>query len=380
MDKKGIINRFLHTLMVKRVLKAYNKKVERRLAARADLQKTLDAETTSKHLALWGRLGLPCSDKWLRLYTNLTGESDYTYLPEDLFFARIERVLNNCDRAGAEAEDKNLLPLFVDKKYLPKTYVRFIRGIYYDEDYAVLTPQQADDILHCDHGRLIGKQAVDSLGDHGVMAFGFKQNEYVSSDGIVLTAQWIKSQGESYVVQALVEQCAFSKQFNPHSANTCRITTLRCPWNGEVVVCKAAMRFGVTEAAVDNMASGGIATGMSADGELGAHAYSWNGMRKYDRHPTTGIPFKGQKHPLFGKMCEVVISQSKHIPNFNLMSWDVIADKNDNVVIIELNLTSQGTDVHQFAFGSFFGAYTEQVVDWVAAHTELDTFKHLRSF
>lgn len=376
----SIINKFVHPLLVRRVLWAYNKKIERKFKSRPDLAKPIDPEVTKQHLELYKKLGLPCSDKWLRLYSNLTGIIDYTYLPEDLFFGCIERVLNNCEMANGEAENKNLLSLFVDREYLPCTYLRYVRGIFFDEDYNVLFLYQVNDFLGKNHGKLIGKKAVDSLGGIGVKCFEFVNNQYISKDGIELTADWIKNEGESYIVQEMIQQCDFSSMFNPYSANTCRITTLRCPWNGEIVVTKAAMRFGVNEVAVDNMAAGGVAVGMSSYGELGPFAYSWDGMKRFDKHPSSGIFFKGSIHPYYNLMCEVVISQAKRIPNFNLMSWDVLADINGHIKIIEVNLVSQGTDVHQFAFGSFFGKYTEDVVDWVSQHLELDTFKYVRTF
>lgn len=374
------INEIVHPLLVKRILWAYNKKIERKFKDRPDLANPIDKEVTKKHLELYNRLGLPCSDKWLRLYSNLTGVIDYTFLPEDLFYARIERVLNNCEMANGEAENKNLLSLFVDNKYLPYTYLRYVRGVFFDEDYGVVLPHRIKELLGKNHGKLIGKKAVDSLGGVGVKCFEFIYNQYISKDGIKLTADWIKTQGESYIIQEMVQQCDFSSAFNPFSANTCRITTLRCPWNGEVVVTKAAMRFGVTEAVVDNMTSGGIATGMNSNGGLGPFAYSYNGMKAFDKHPSSGISFKGSTHPYYDSMCKVVINQAKRIPNYNLISWDVVADKNGHIKIIEVNLVSQGTGIHQFAFGSFFGKYTEDVVDWVSQHLELDTFKHIRTF
>lgn len=47
---------------------------------------------------------------------------------------------------------------------------------------------------------------------------------------------------------------------------TCRITTLRCPWNGEIVVSKAAMRIGIKESIVDNLTSGGLAVSLNDSG------------------------------------------------------------------------------------------------------------------
>lgn len=380
MSLRDKLNDMLHPIIVKHVMRAYNKKVEGKFRERPELARPVDAETTRKHLELFSRLGYPCSDKWLRLYSNLTGLVDYTYLPEDLYFACIERVLNDCNRAGFEAEDKNQISVFVDKKYLPKIPLRFIRGYFMDEDYKFLLDTQVDKLLKTNHGDLIGKVAVASLGGQGVSCFKFIDGKYVNDRGVVLTSSWIRDNQISYVLQEKVKQCEFGAKFNPHSANTCRITTLRCPWDGQIVVTKAAMRMGVTETAVDNMASGGIGVGLGPNGELGEMAFSWLGMKRFDIHPTSGVVFKGEIHPYYKKMCDVVIDLAAKIPNYNLLSWDVIADVNGDIKIIEVNQIGQGTDIHQFAFGSFFGKYTEQVVDWVAAHKKYDYFKHFRTF
>lgn len=380
MSLRDKLNDILHPIIVKHVMHAYNRKIEKKFKERPELARPVDTETTKKHLELFGRLGFPCSDKWLRLYSNLTGYADYTYLPEDLYFGCIERVLNDCNRAGFEAEDKNQLSVFVDKKFLPKTLLRFIRGYFMDEDYRVLQDEEVDALLASDHGDLIGKVAIASLGGQGVSCYKFLDGVYVNDTGDQLSAKWIRDTKMSYILQEKVKQCEYGAKFNPHSANTCRITTLRCPWDGQIVVTKAAMRMGVTDAAVDNMASGGIGVGLGPNGELGEVAFSWLGMKQFDAHPSSGIVFKGEIHPYYEKMCNVVIELAAKIPNYNLLSWDVIADVNGDIKIIELNLVGQGTDIHQFAFGSFFGEYTEKVVDWVAAHKKYDSFKHFRTF
>lgn len=374
------INLIFHSLMLRRVLKAYDKKVEQKFKMRPELGKPVDATISEKHLTLYKQLGLPCNDKWLRLYSNLTGIVDYTYLPENLFYTVIERVLNDCDREDGDMEDKNLLSRLVDKEYLPKTYVRFIRGIFYDEDYNVLSRNEVAEVLSTNNGPIVGKIASESLGGHGVKIFYYKKNQYSASDGTILSAQWIEDNFEMYILQEKLNQCDFAAKFNPSSVNTCRITTLRCPWNGEVVVAKGGMRFGVAGKEVDNMTSGGVSVGLSEIGELGPVAFSYNGMTQYDRHPSSGLEFKGHVHPYYLSMCKVIKKYAKLIPHFNVIAWDVIADADGRVKIIELNLVGQGTAVQQFAFGSLFGKYTEPLIKWVAQHKQYDKIHHFRSF
>lgn len=79
-------------------------------------------------------------------------------------------------------------------------------------------------------------------------------------------------------------------------------------------------------------------------------------------------------------MCNTVIMFARNIPNFNLASWDVIVDSCCNVKIIEVNLVSQGTHTQQLAFGSFFGKYTEDVINWVVNHKKMNGFEYFRTF
>lgn len=374
------INRYIHPLMIRYVCRTYNKKMEWCRKRHPELFKPVDEDITKKHLELWGRLGLPCSDKWLRFLTNISGIADYRYAPEDLVFARVERILNDCERGGREAEDKNQFDLYVDLKDQPKTFLRYIRGAFYDEEHRFVSESAAKSILCKNNGDLIGKVCVNSLGGHGISAFTFKNGAYVSTKGERLTTDWIKAVSHSYVLQEKVEQCDFSAQFNPASANSCKIVTLRCPWNGKIEVVKAGMRFGVTSDVFDNLSSGGISVAVSTDGELGKVAHNWYRADPFGEHPSSHIKFAGQKHPYFEKMKETACRYAAKVHNMNMLSWDMLADKKGDVKILEVNAASQSHDWLQFDFGGLFGVHTETVVDWCSAHLDFDHFNHFRTW
>ena len=380
MGFSGKVNSWLHPLMVRYVCRTYNKKMEWCKKRHPELFRPVDAEVTQRHLELWGRLGLPCSDKWLRFYTNISGIADYRYAPEDLVFARVERILNDCERGGREAEDKNQFDLYVDLKDQPKAVLRYIRGAFYDEEHHFVSESVAADILKTDVGDLVGKVCVNSLGGHGISAFSFKDGGYVSSKNERLTVEWIKASSHSYILQEKVRQCSFSAQFNPASANSCKIVTLRCPWDGKIEVVKAGMRFGVTSDVFDNLSSGGISVAVSTEGELGCVAHNWYKADPFPEHPTSHVKFAGQVHPHFWKMKELACKYAAKIPNMNMLSWDMLADVNGDIKILEVNATSQSHDWLQFDFGALFGAYTEQIVDWCSAHKDFDYFEHFRTW
>lgn len=374
------INRALHPLMARYVCRAYNRKMKWCKKRHPELFKPIDEETTRRHLELWGRLGLPCSDKWLRFLSNISGIVDYRYAPEDMIFARVERILNDCERGGREAEDKNQFNLYVDIEDQPRTVLRYIRGTFFDEEHHFVSEKAAKSLLETNVGDLIGKVCVNSLGGHGISAFSFQKGGYVSNRGEALTLDWIKASSHSYVLQEKVEQCEFSAQFNPSSANSCKVVTLRRPWDGTISVVKAGMRFGVTSEVFDNLSSGGISVAVSNGGQLGRTAYNWYKADPFIEHPASHVKFEGLVHPYFEAMKTMACRYAERVPNMNMLSWDMLADKDGKVKILEVNATSQSHDWLQFDFGPLFGEDTDALIDWCVAHRSFDTFAHLRSW
>lgn len=373
-------NAWFHPIMIKRVAKFYNKKMALIEKQRPDLFKPVDAEVTRKHLALWGRLGLSAGDRWLRFLSNVSGIIDYTYCPDDMYYAVIERVINTSDWGVGGMSDKNTMALYVAAEDSPHNYLRYMRGRFCDQEYRTLSEKDVADILSADHGDLIGK-VVDASGGKGVTAYRFENGRYVTKNGEVLTADRIRGFGSSYMLQERIQQCAFSAQFNPASCNTCRIITFRRPWDGKTRVAAAGMRFGVSDAVIDNMSQGGMCVAVSARGELGRiAATNWYKGEPVMKHPGSGIVFGGQVHPYFKKMDELACKYAEKNPYMNILSWDMIADKDGKIKILEVNPAGQGIDWPQFDFGSLFGEDTEELVDWCVRHQDLNRYAHFRTW
>lgn len=372
-------NARIHPLFVKYVLRAYRRKSERVEREHPELFKPVAPELVKKHKELWGRLGLPCCDRWLRLHVNLTGIEDYRFCPEDLFFARIERILVPSEMAGQGIEDKNSLDAFFGKGLFPDTIIRYMRGNFFDSDYGWLSEQEVNRVLSDDQGDLVVKPCIASSGGCGIELVHFEDGRYTLGGSRLDAARIRRIGGTSFAVQKRLSSDAFSSQFNPDSANTCRMMTLRCPWNGESVVLKTMMRLGVSSAVVDNMMMGGLCVNLDQHGSFGKYGYDYNGNR-FERHPVSGVRFDGLKHPAYGQMVEVATRVAQRVPYFNLLSFDLLPDAFGQVKIVEINATSQGITQLQYDHGGLFGEYSEQVVDWCASHLEFDTFKHFRTF
>lgn len=378
MNMSARINKILTPVLKKRLCRKFNAKMIPCMRNHQELFRKVDPETTAKFKSLWSRLVPVKDDMWLRFFCNLSGIKDYRYMPEDIYLTQVERILNDTNRVGGEAEDKNQYSLFIDREHQPRFLVRFIRGMFFDEDYKFLSDGNVSEILSKDNGPLIGKVAVGSGGGHGVKGLFYQGRGYFDKEGSQITAEWIRRNFDSYVIQEKIKQCDFSAQFNPYSANTCRIMTFRRPWDGVTCVAKAGMRFGAKSEVFDNLSSGGICVCLDSEGRLSKIGRTWYHMDQWDKHPVSGVVFEGKQHPYFKEMCRLACKYAAHIPNFNLISWDMVADEDGIVKILEINETSQSSDWVQYDFGPFFGDLTERVVDWCVENRHFDNFKHIR--
>ena len=372
------INHWVHPLFRRYVLNAYLRKSKGVEREHPELFKPVSPELVKAHKALWERLGVPCTDRWLRFHVNLSGIEDYRYCPEDVFYARIERIMNPTEMASRGIEDKNSLDAFLGKGLFPETIVRYMQGAFYDMDYKWMDDTQVNRVLKENHGDLVVKPCI-SNGGNGVERACFQNGCYKIGNEI-LDATYVKRiGGESFAVQKKLVSDDFSSSFNAASANTCKMITMRCPWNGKVVVIKTAMRLGTTGVVVDNMMKGGLCVCIDAQGKFSKYGYDYNGKR-FEAHPKSGIRFEGLKHPAYADMVQTAKEVAQRMPYYNILSFDLLPDQTGRTKIVEINATSQGIVWLQYDFGGLFGEHTEKLVDWCASNKHLDTFNHFRTW
>ena len=92
------------------------------------------------------------------------------------------------------------------------------------------------------------------------------------------------------------------------------------------------------------------------------------------------MEFAGKVHPYFNAMKDAAMRFAAKVPDMNMLSWDMLADRDGKIKVLEVNAASQSSDWLQFAFGPLFSDETENVVEWCASHLEYDWFSHLRTF
>lgn len=129
---------------------------------------------------------------------------------------------------------------------------------------------------------------------------------------------------------AIVQHPEINK-LNETSINTIRITTVLK--DDEVYPMYAILRVGTNNAKVDNVASGGIYTVLSDEGEIINPFWSDKTITTYEVHPTNGFNMMGFKVPFFLEaidMCKKAALVEKHI---RYVGWDVAISPNGPLLV-----------------------------------------------
>lgn len=356
-----IINKALAKVSIILNRRVYARKILRESRQHPYLFGDVSREVRDMHTALWSPLVGDVNHLWLRHYCTLSSSEDYRFVPEDVFFVFLERILNDCKDNGADVADKNRYSFYVPKKYLPRAYVRYDRGGWHDENFCALSQNEVKQILSNIDGKVVGKPASCSCGGDNVSVLVAKE----------VNVEDIAGKFNSYVIQELLDQEPGMASFNPSSINTCRIMTFRRPWNGVTSVIASMCRFGCGKEVVDNLAAGGICIDISPEGVLDSKGIG----HKYgtvSNHPVTRKTFAGFKVPFYEEMCNACIEVAQKVPGFHILSFDVIARPDGRPCIIEINAKTQGVEQLQMR-RPLFGDETEIVRDWCLEHVGLSS-------
>lgn len=362
------VNAILHPLMQLNVQRTYHRQISHIRKCHPDFFGKVADDVLKRNQRLWSRLLPNSSTDWCEMLGTLSGNCDWRYVPEDVFYCVIERCLNDCNALGAAVDDKNEMDLYVPKKYRPKKVLGYVRGLFFDGDGYAISKVAADDILGAYQGEVVGKPASGTSGGSGVICCR-------AGD---LTAEKIMHLASTYVVQERLHQETEVARFNPSSLNTCRIITFRRPWSGETTAIAGMLRMGCSDSITDNVTAGGICVAIHDGGALASFGLD-HGFNLCYEHPRSRIVFDGFVVPQYQQMCEAVVNVARQVPAFNLLGFDVIVDPDGTPKIVEINPRSMAMLKLQTQ-RPLFGDETEQVVAWCEQHRSFDHFDHIRTW
>ena len=300
---------------------------------------------------LWKkRYGIKVDKRWFAHYTHCYGVESAYFIPDNIFHSIIEPYLNK-DEYVSCMSNKNFFDKWLPQLKHSCTFVRNIKGIWYDFEFNVLTEQQ---VLEKTNGykEFVAKQCIDSAGGAGVIFVSEKLNLSTLKD-------LSKKFNQDFIFQEVIVQHEVLNQINPSSVNTLRLMTLN--YKGKVVLLSSILRMGINGKRVDNMVSGGVNCAIRPDGTLVNKLYNATG-KFFDGHPNTGS-VEGKVIPNFSKVVDTAIQAHKSLPYMGVISWDFALDVNENPILVEYNLKPQSLDFHQRENGPIFGEMTVEILD-----------------
>ena len=304
------------------------------------------------------RTGRTINPLWHNYYSAQNGIKDVRYIPENLYYSKIEPFYNR----------KELIKGYDDKCFYsetfssvissdcaerPFTYLRNISGLFYDSDFNVLTKHEAVKLLVSNKEGYVIKESLTGTGGNRIIFV--EKGETKTPEEL---SEIFDRYKKDFVVESLVTQCDEMAYFNPSSINTIRFITF-LDENGAHLL-SACLRMGGKGSHTDNFSTGGIACGITEDGTLKGVAFDQS-YNKHFVHPN-GISFAGRKIPNYETALKLVLNLAKRFGHFRIISWDIAIAPDYKPIIIEFNLTPQSIDLHQINNGPLFGVYTEKVL------------------
>lgn len=327
---------------------------------------TPGSDTLQNHRAIWRRLTRFPSTRYCRLYSSISGIASPLYVPENIYYIAIEPVLNNKAFTGAYC-DKNFyeryLPSF--KGVFPYTILRGINGVITDKDYRPIALEET--VSHVSAGSsYILKPAVGSSGGKDILLLHYDGREFTSGSESFSPGRFIKLLGEryenSFLLQQKISQHPWFAAFNSSSLNTVRVVTYREMNSNTIVPLQAVLRFGREGSVVDNLASGGLACGVSGYGQPGNFAVDKWGNR-YDDNSTLK-KVGGEAVPCFEKMQDLANAIAASYPYHRLLAFDMTLDSAGKVRLLEVNGKNIEINFIQMTNGPLFREFTEEVIEY----------------
>ena len=267
-------------------------------------------------------------------FYNQSGVFDPSYVGFGQQIHSLVRFWNN--ETFSTFRNKNYTRLLFPFLKHPKCVVSCSYGIYFDDEYNIITKQEAiDKILKIlkEKKELILKPALDSGSGQSIVFITANMPEKDIND-------YIDKMSPHFVCQEIIKNHE-SYKIGCDSLNTIRLITIY--YNNKVNFVGALLRMSNGKK-VDNWDAGGIVCKIKSDGKLSDFAISGDGTR-YTKHPN-GFEFANHELYRIKDVFDTAIKCHKRIPQQKYISWDFCVDDSGDIVFIEMN-SPGGSEVAQ---------------------------------
>lgn len=309
----------------------------------------------------WGKYSFayPQIDyKSFQTYKNRFGEFDVRHCPGNVEYGFFFKAWEKTPWA-IPFQNKAMLPILYSNVHQPRTLVRRMKDILYNEDYQPISVHEAEDILldflreDKSHGIICKPNGRN--GGHGIE---FLRQENANRQNVRAV---IAAMGErAFVAQELMRQSPAMARFNPSSVNTVRMTSL--VWYGKVHILSAIVRIGASGSTVDNFCSGGSLLGMDPKTGVLNHWAMDQNKGKITVLPSGVDLSQKLSVPNYQGVVEAVKSMHYRVPYIRMIAWDIALDENDTPTLIECNFAGY-YQMSEFNSGAIFKEHLDGMLD-----------------
>lgn len=356
----------LNNRRIRRLLKIKIRKIRKGIESVAADAPKPGAELREKHLQLWKGLSRKINTDWLEVYAAVSGKEDYRYVPEDIYYTEIEPKLNNKLFSKAWT-DKNSYELFLGERVRrPEVVLRCINGVLYSPDFVPAgRPENFSGFAMAFRGcKLVIKPTMDSGGGKAVRIVCLNDHGLTIDppvEGVTNLAGLFALYGGNFIIQKHISQHPWFARFNESSLNTVRVLTYRSVRDEKVHVMHRLLRAGRPGSVVDNQASGGIACGVDAEGNLMPFGIDKGGRR---HSGTESIVFgEAGKVPFMDGITAAALEVAGCYRYSRLLGLDFAVNADGEVILIEVNDSNNEINFFQMSSGPLFGPFTEEVAE-----------------
>lgn len=286
---------------------------------------------------------------WHNFFYSINGMFSEKYIPEDLYYTRIEPFLNRIkDFRGLL--DKNLLSVLFENIKQPVTILKNKNGYYYSRNNTLMSRIEAINLC-LKHECFVIKPSLESGGGKNV--------SLITTENSAQVQNLFDKYKKDFILQEVVSQNSHLKLLNASSLNTIRILSY---FNeSEVIILSSLVRIGRLNMFTDNSSSGGISCNIKDNGKLNKFGFDSSG-RKYFKSDSETILDEFQI-PYFENIVDTVRELHKNMPYFRVVSWDMAINSEDDILLLEYNTAFQEINFHQINNGPLFGNFTSEILD-----------------
>lgn len=317
------------------------------------------------YIAKWSILSNKISTIWRAVYEHVSGYDSIDYIPEDLYYADVEPVLNYRPMSSAET-CKSLYDRVYADYHFPECLLKNENGVLYNKLGVEFKRPDNVPMAPGDLGMskaVIVKPSLDSGGGYGVRRFILDSNGKYVNDEEVLTVRYLTNlYGRDFVVQRAISQNDYFAAFNSSSVNTLRVFTYRSVADNSINILHTLLRVGRPGSITDNQASGGMSVGVRTGGILNNFAVDKKGNKT---EILNGLPLRDVAPiPEINRFHELARSFASELKYSRLLGLDLAMKDNGEIVILEVNNKNNEINFYQMNNGPLFGDFTQEVIDY----------------